>query len=73
MRMNIENAARSRDRKIVQFALDNVVNNLKELRDRTAKGDLTSLDEFFEIFVFDDDQDYKRLPPITPTVGINAD
>ena len=39
MRMNIENAARSRDRKIVQFALDNVVNNLKELRDRTAQGD----------------------------------
>ena len=31
--------------------------NLKELRDRTDKGDMTALQEFFSIFVFDDDKD----------------
>lgn len=37
------------------YALHNLMNNLRELRDRTKAGDMTALDEFFEIYVFDDE------------------
>ena len=34
--------------------------HLKELRDRTMTGDLTALDDFFGLYVFEDDVEYKR-------------
>ena len=44
-----------------RFAVGEMIKHLKQLRDRTADGDYTALDEFFGIYVFDGDkQPYKR-------------
>lgn len=32
--------------------LEELVRNLKELKERTGKGDMAAIDEFFDIFVF---------------------
>jgi hypothetical protein len=55
MRVNIENAARG-SCTTTRWALEELVRNLKELRERTRAGDMASLDEFFNIFVFDGDE-----------------
>lgn len=39
-----------------QFALGELLENLRELRDRTKAGDMGALDEFFAIYVFDDER-----------------
>ena len=39
-----------------RYALGELVDNLRELRDRTRAGDMTALDEFFAIYVFDDER-----------------
>ena len=39
-----------------QFVLCELVGNLKELRDRSRKGDAEVAKEFFELYVFDDNQ-----------------
>lgn len=39
-----------------RFALSELVDNLRELRDRTKAGDKGALDEFFAIYVFDDER-----------------
>lgn len=39
-----------------RFALNELHDNLRELRDRTKAGDMTALDEFFAIYVFDDER-----------------
>ncbi|MNQ49919.1 hypothetical protein D3C85_638410 [compost metagenome] len=54
MKINIENAAKSGNADTVRFTLETVVENLKELRDRTDKGDMAALDEFFAVFTFSD-------------------
>ena len=55
MRVNIENAARG-DSRTQKWVLDELVANLKELRDRTDAGDMVALREFFDVFRFDDNQ-----------------
>lgn len=37
-------------------ALENLLSNLRQLRDRTKAGDMTVIDEFFEYYVFDDER-----------------
>jgi|GEM_PF-1489500 len=61
MRLNIENAAAG-DPRTIRWALEALATNLKELRDRTDAGDFSSLDEFFEVFRFNDSQAAARLP-----------
>lgn len=39
-----------------RFALGELVDNLRELRHRTKAGDMTAIDEFFAIYVFDDER-----------------
>lgn len=57
MRVNIENCARVGHRSEKAWCLDELVRNLKELRDRTDAGDMKALDEFFAVFVFNDSND----------------
>ncbi|MBV5350587.1 hypothetical protein JZU71_05615, partial [bacterium] len=38
------------------WLLGELITNLKELRDRTKTGDMSALDEFFTLFVFNDNQ-----------------
>ena len=42
------------------FLLGEFEKHLKELRDRTEAGDMTALDEFFGLYVFDGCKDYRR-------------
>lgn len=37
-----------------RYALNELNDNLRELRDRSKAGDMTALDEFFAIYVFDE-------------------
>lgn len=37
-------------------ALESLLSNLRQLRDRTKAGDMTVIDEFFEFYVFDDER-----------------
>lgn len=57
MRVNIENIAKIGSSRDKAWALNELVRNLKELRDRTNAGDMAALDEFFALFVFNDNQD----------------
>ncbi|MDE2106782.1 MAG: hypothetical protein KGL39_56730 [Patescibacteria group bacterium] len=36
-------------------SLENLLSNLRQLRERTKAGDMTVIDEFFEYYVFDDE------------------
>lgn len=57
MRINIENAARCAfTAKQAKWVLGELVKNLKELRDRTQNGDLSALDEFFDLYRFNDNE-----------------
>lgn len=57
MRVNIENAAAMRDPAMKPWLLDELVRNLKELRDRSNAGDMeAAVTEFFEVFRFNDNQ-----------------
>lgn len=57
MRVNIENAVRHSQAKGGHaFLLAELVRHLKELRDRTDRGDMTAVTEFFELYRFDDNQ-----------------
>ena len=57
MRVNIENAASSRDASLTPWLLDELVRNLKEMRDRSNAGDMqAAVTEFFEVFRFNDNQ-----------------
>lgn len=38
-----------------KYALSELRENLRELRDRTKAGDMKALDEFFGIYVFEDE------------------
>ena len=68
MKINIENCANqigsddgADDMRM--HSVKEMIGNLKELRDRTAAGDMTALDEFFNLYVFNDDEsDYERKP-----------
>lgn len=51
MKINIENGAKNDPRGVFAMGL---IGNLRALRDRTMAGDLTALDEFFDIHVFND-------------------
>lgn len=58
MRVNIENACKRGNASTHQWVLEELVRNLKELRDRSAAGDSeAALREFFALFVFNDNQD----------------
>ena len=61
MRVNIENCNNTGDPSAKEWVLGELVRNLKELRDRTDAGDMKALDEFFGLFVFNDDQDRKKV------------
>lgn len=56
MRVNIENCAARGDRRMKAWCLEELVKNLKELRDRTDAGDMKALAEFFDLFRFNDNQ-----------------
>ena len=57
MRLNIENCARNGDEGVKAWALDELVCNLKEMRDRSNAGDMhAAVTEFFEVFRFSDNQ-----------------
>lgn len=65
MRVDIQNMLRqigeSASRKYgYQYMLSEFAKNLRELRDRTERGDMAALDEFFKIYVFSDMKDYAR-------------
>jgi hypothetical protein len=44
-----------------KYVVTEMIKNLKELRDRTAKGDITALDEFFGLYIFSDGVEYTRV------------
>lgn len=56
MRVNIENCAATGSKSDKAWLCEELVRNLKELRDRTRSGDMAALDEFFGLFVFNDNQ-----------------
>lgn len=56
MKVNIENASLRGDNNTRAWVLETLVTNLKELRDRTQQGDMNALNEFFEIFKFNDSE-----------------
>ncbi len=57
MRLNIENCANNGCEDSKAWALDELVRNLKELRDRSNAGDMhAAVSEFFEVFRFNDNQ-----------------
>lgn len=68
MRINIQNMLRQaghaipshRDTGAYSYVLQQLAGHLLQLRDRTQTGDMTALDEFFKLYVFDDGKDYGR-------------
>jgi len=54
MKLNIENAIVFGNKRELQWVLEELVRNLKELKERTDKGDMAAIDEFFDIFVFNE-------------------
>lgn len=61
MRVNIENCNNTGGQSAKEWVLGELVRNLKELRDRTDAGDIKALDEFFGLFVFNDDHERKKV------------
>ena len=51
---------KKRVNKFDAYLLGKFEEHLRELRDRTEAGDMTALDEFFWLYVFDDHKEYKR-------------
>lgn len=80
MRVDIENMLRqigesASKRYGYQYMLSEFTKNLRELRDRTERGDMAALDEFFKIYVFSDLKDYARSTQETspaPCSHVNA-
>lgn len=68
MRINIQNMLRQaanaiprkRDSGAYRYVLGQLAGHLLQLRDRTQACDLTALDEFFKLYVFDDGKEYSR-------------
>lgn len=59
----VENVLRGRRYKYGEdFMLRQLVKHLQQLRDRTERGDLTVLDDFFSCYIFDMGTDYERQP-----------
>ena len=56
MRVNIENAIGLNRKRELKWVLEELVRNLKELKERTDKGDMTAITEFFDIFVFNEEK-----------------
>ena len=56
MRLNIENAISFGKKGDLKWVLEELVRNLKELKERTDKGDMAAIDEFFDIFVFNEEK-----------------
>lgn len=56
LRCNVRNMLRhaGTDAKFYRFDLEQLADNLKELHDRHRVGDLTAIDEFFELYIFDE-------------------
>jgi hypothetical protein len=38
-----------------QYAIGELIGNLRELRDRTKAGDMAAIEEFFSVYVFGDE------------------
>ncbi|MFC2303715.1 MAG: hypothetical protein ACFNT5_00790 [Cardiobacterium hominis] len=56
MQLNIENAISFGKKGELKWVLEELVRNLKELKKRTDKGDMAAIDEFFDIFVFNEEK-----------------
>lgn len=54
MRINIENAARVKQKNILQWLAETLSGNLKEMRNRLMQDDETVIEEFFAVHTFDD-------------------
>jgi len=75
MRINIENFVRmSCKRGQTSVVFGHLVEHMKELRRRTLAGDMSALNEFFELYRFSDNQcdeyGYRPIPaeePLAPT------
>lgn len=73
MKLNIENASHSDDDGVRSWVLDELVRNLKELRDRSNAGDMeAAVTEFFEVFRFNDNQMDPSPIKATPKEHSNA-
>lgn len=56
MKLNIENAICLNRKRELKWVLEELVRNLKELKERIDKGDMTAITEFFDIFVFNEEK-----------------
>ena len=56
MQLNIENAISFGKKGELKWVLEELVRNLKELKKRPDKGDMAAIDEFFDIFVFNEEK-----------------
>ena len=56
MQLNIDNAISLGKTGVLKWVLEELVRKLKELKKRTDKGDMASIDEFFDIFVFNEEK-----------------
>lgn len=70
MKVNIENASAMRDPAMKPWLLDELVRNLKEMRDRSNAGDMqAAVTEFFEVFRFNDGVGVAALAAQPGSVG----
>ena len=53
MRVNAENCVKTADNKTKAWLAEELVKNLRELKDRTDTGDADALPEFFKLFCFE--------------------
>jgi hypothetical protein len=66
MKTNIENCLKNalickkEEKQYYEFSINEFVGHLKELRDRTKNGDFKALNEFFEIYVLNDNKGEKQ-------------
>ena len=69
MRINIENFVNKIRYKTIRFVLRELVGNLKELKNRFDAGDVAAVNEFFDLYVFNDSEESER-PPMSKSLSL---